>query len=169
MSELKSFLKKLNIFDKNFDKNDKNSDKNSNKNSVKDSSSENTNYGNCSDCNKPFTEKLWCKNCDPFRMIEGWSSGNNDIDKFIKYTIYERREYGNRFVEWVPFDIFEDIKQIGEGGFAKVYSATWIDGNTEYIQQYNRSWKKKEPQLKKVALKRLSGSQNMSAEYLNEV
>jgi hypothetical protein len=137
--------------------------------SNKDTNSENINYGNCFYCNKPFTEELWCKVCDPFKMIEGWSSGNNDIDKFIKDTIYERRVYGNRFVEWVPFDRFEDIKQIGEGGFAKVYSATWIDSKAEYDKQYNGSWKKKESQPKKVALKRLNGSQNMSAGYLNEV
>jgi len=28
----------------------------------------------------------------------------------------------------VPFDRFIDIKPIGEGGFSKVYTATWIDG-----------------------------------------
>ncbi|POG61686.1 hypothetical protein GLOIN_2v1702303, partial [Rhizophagus irregularis DAOM 181602=DAOM 197198] len=65
---------------------------------------------------------------------------------------------------------FEDVKQIGEGGFAKVYSATWIDGKTEYDKQDDGSWKKEEPEPMKVALKRLNGSQNMSAEYyLNEV
>ncbi|GES76046.1 kinase-like domain-containing protein [Rhizophagus clarus] len=117
---------------------DKNSDKNSNL--------KNINHGNCSYCNEPFTEELWCKKCDPFRMIEGWTSGNNDIDKFIK-----------------------DIKQIGEGGFAKVYSATWIDGKTEYVRQDDGSWKKREPESLTVALKRLNGSQNMSIEYLNEL
>jgi hypothetical protein len=137
--------------------------------SEKDSNSENINYGNCSYCNKPFIEELWCKECDPFRMIEGWTSGNNDIDKFIKDTIYDRRDYGDDFIEWVPFDRFEDIKQIGEGGFAKVYSATWIDGNAEYDKQDDESWKKRKSQPKEVALKRLNGSQNMSAEYLNEV
>ncbi|PKC70224.1 hypothetical protein RhiirA1_439552 [Rhizophagus irregularis] len=30
---------------------------------------------------------------------------------------------------------FEDIKQIGVGGFAKVYSATWIDGKAKYYRQ----------------------------------
>jgi hypothetical protein len=36
------------------------------------------------------------------------------------------------FLEWVSFNRFTDIKEIGEGGFAKVYSAIWIDGNSEY-------------------------------------
>jgi len=43
---------------------------------------------NCSYCHKPFTEQLWCKECDLFGVIEGWSSGNPDIDKFIKDTMY---------------------------------------------------------------------------------
>ena len=82
-----------------------------------------TNHRNCSYCNKPFSEDLWCKECDPFRMIEGWTSGNPDIDKFIKDTNYNNSYSINHsrylLLEWVPFDRFEDIKQIGEGGFPK--------------------------------------------------
>ena len=59
--------------------------------SDKDSNSVNINRKNCSYCNKPFTEKLWCEECDPRCMIEGWTSGNHDIDKFIKDTIYSAR------------------------------------------------------------------------------
>ncbi|CAB4443337.1 unnamed protein product [Rhizophagus irregularis] len=73
------------------------------------------------------------------------------------------------FLEWVPFDRFTDIKEIGEGGFAKVYSATWIDGKSYYGKQSDRSWKKRELESKKIALKRLNGSQNMSDKYLNEL
>ena len=78
---------------------------------------------NCSYCNKPFTKKLRCE-CDPFGIIEGWTSGNPDIDKFIKDTMYKsagyNKDYSYRFLEWVPFDRFTDIKEVGEGGFAKV-------------------------------------------------
>jgi hypothetical protein len=142
--------------------------------SISDKNSNSTNilHKNCSYCNKPFIEELWCKECDPRRLIEGWTSGNNDIDKFIKDTIYDTRnaKYNHDliFLEWIPFDRFKDIKQIGEGGFAKVYSTTWIDGNAKYTRQ-NGEWKKEEPQPIKVALKKLNGSQNMSTEYLNEV
>ena len=81
--------------------------------------------------------------------------------------MYSRKN--GRWLEWVPFDRFTNIKQIGEGGFAKVYSAKWIDGRSKYYKQRNGSWKKSEPEPMNVALKRLNGSQNMSAEYLNEV
>ena len=50
-----------------------------------------------------------------------------------------------------------------------MYSVTWIDGNAKYVRQDNGSWRKEEPEPMKVALKSLNGSQNMSAEYLNEV
>src|ERR1043165_5772224 len=113
----------------------------------------------------------WCKECVPSCIIEGWTSGNSEIDDFIKDTIYNaKKHYGYPlFLEWVPFDRFEDIKQIGEGGFAKVYSAKWIDGPAEYKRQDDGSWKKSEPKPITVALKRLNGSQNMSADFLNEV
>ncbi|CAG8751957.1 15710_t:CDS:2, partial [Funneliformis mosseae] len=116
---------------------------------------------------------LWCKECDPLRMIEGWTSGNSVIDKFIKDTMYEmydqRNEKYPRFLEWVPFDRFTDIKEISEGGFAKVYSATWIDGKSKFYKQYDGGWKKSNPKPMKVALKRLNGSRNMSAKYCSEL
>src|SRR6266542_6125103 len=93
--------------------------------SNKDSNSINTNHKNYSYCNKPFTKKLWCKDCDLFRVIEGWTSRNLDINKFIKDIMYKtRHKESSKFLEWVPFDRFTDIREIGEGGFAKVYTMT---------------------------------------------
>ena len=75
---------------------------------------------NHENCYQPGN-KLWCKECVPSCIIEGWTSGNSEIDNFIKDTIYNA-EYPSMKLEWVPFDRFENIKQIGEG---KVYSAKW--------------------------------------------
>ena len=67
-------------------------------------------------------------------MTEGWTSGKPNIDRLIKDTMYNTRYYADNriqhklFLEWVPYNRFTDIEPIGEGGFAKVYSATWIDG-----------------------------------------
>ena len=114
--------------------------------------------------------KPWCKECVPRELVEGWTSGNHDIDKFIKDTIYNAKDYiYPLFLEWVSFDRFENINQIGEGGFAKVYSATWIDGQAKYKRQDDGSWKKLDPEPLNVALKKLNGSQEMSDECLNEV
>src|ERR1044072_9445781 len=84
----------------------------------------------------------WCEECVPSCIIEGWTSGNDEVDNFIKDTIYNAKyggfNYYPLFLEWVPFDRFEDIKQIGEGGFAKVFSAKWIDGKAKYTKQVGR-------------------------------
>jgi hypothetical protein len=118
----------------------------------------------------------WCKECVPCCIIEGWSSGNHDIDEFIKNTIYNANlrhtsieNYSLLFLEWVPFERFKKIRQIGVVGFAKVYTAIWIDGQAIYKRQDDGKWKKLDLKPIKVALKRLNGSQNISAEYLNEV
>ncbi|UZO13214.1 uncharacterized protein OCT59_004718 [Rhizophagus irregularis] len=127
-------------------------------------------------CYNPSDDKPWCKKCVPRCIIEGWTSENHDIDEFIKDTIYNAKysffDSGKKyplFLEWVPFNRFEDIKQIGEGGFAKVYSATWVDCETKYERQDDRIWKKKESSPMKVALKKLNDSQNISVEDLNEL
>lgn len=128
---------------------------------------------NCSYCNKSFTTEFtefWCKECDPRCIIEGWSSGNPDIDKFIKDTIYDVRHVDSSpFLEWVPFNKITDIKQISEGGFSKVYSAIWMDGKSSYKKRNNGSWEKLESEPIKIALKKLNRSQNMSTNYLNKV
>ncbi|POG81684.1 uncharacterized protein OCT59_012284 [Rhizophagus irregularis] len=136
--------------------------------SDKDSNPVKINHENCYD---PDNYIFWCEECVPRCIIEGWTSGNDDIDNFIKDSIYNiRKSYDYPiFLEWVPFDRFEDMKQIGEGGFAKVYSATWIDGMAKYIKQDDGNWIKEEPEPIQVALKRLNGSQNMSSDLLNEL
>ena len=130
---------------------------------------------NHENCYRPSDKKFWCKECVPSciieGVIEGWTSGNSEIDEFIKDTIYNPGVHFRHplFLEWVAFDRFENVKQIGEGGFAKVYSATWIDGRAKYIKKSGGNWEKLDPEPMKVALKRLNGSQNISAKYLNEV
>ncbi|GES87604.1 kinase-like domain-containing protein [Rhizophagus clarus] len=148
-NQVVSEFNELNIFDRN-------------SNSLK------INHENCYD---PDNYKFWCKECVPRCIIEGWTSGNDDVDNFIKDTIYNVSHNFEDpfFLEWVPFDRFENMKQIGEGGFAKVYSATWIDGKAVYYKQDDGSWIKKEPEPIEVALKRLNGSQNMSSDFLNEL
>ena len=70
-------------------------------------------------------------------------------------------------MEWIPYNKFSDIKYIAEGGFAKVYSATWTDGKIEKWDQKSNNWKRKEPT--KVALKVFNNSSNLSEDFINEV
>ena len=71
-------------------------------------------------------------------------------------------KYNDIVFEWIPYNQFSNIKEIGRGGFATVYSAIWKDGplrynsdNEEYIRNSS----------KKVALKCLHKSQNITNEF----
>src|SRR5918912_1192117 len=85
-------------------------------------------FGTCSDCKKPNTGDAWCNKCDPGKFLkEGKTSGNSEIDNFIYKSRVKTNSYNNN-LEWLPYDRLQDIKPIGEGGFANIYSATWLDG-----------------------------------------
>ncbi|UZO12682.1 uncharacterized protein OCT59_004206 [Rhizophagus irregularis] len=54
-----------------------------------------------------------------------------------------------------------------DGGFAKVYSALWIDGQIRKWSQLSNSWRRNGPTT--VALKVLNNSENISEDLLNEI
>ena len=86
-------------------------------------------------------------------------TGYKTIDDFIKHTQCNTR-FGK--MESVPYDQFKDIEFIAEGGFSRVYKATWIGG-----PKYNRSrWRNDKRQ---VVLKKLNNSKNITSKELNEV
>jgi hypothetical protein len=72
----------------------------------------------------------------------------------------------NTILEWIPYNQFYCIEEIGKGGFATVYSAIWKDGPLEY--SYNKNIYKRD-KYKEIALKCLDNSQNITNEFLNEV
>jgi len=92
-------------------------------------------------------------------LTQGWTSGNETLDEIIKATQLKTTKYNNeKYLEWVPYDDFKDFEKVGEGGFASVYKATWLNGK-KYIDTYNN---KRCSEDKVVALKRLPSSQNIS-------
>src|SRR5436305_1309790 len=78
-------------------------------------------------------------------------SENKIIDDFIKYASGK--------IEYVYFDKFQNIKFVAEGGFSKVYRATWIDCSKCYSSNG----------ILTVALKELNNSKNITSKGLNEV
>src|SRR3989442_40884 len=85
-------------------------------------------YGVCPDCKKPNTGMAWCKKCDPGKFLkEGKTSGIPEIDNLIYKSQLKTKRYYNH-LEWIPYDRFQDIKSIGKGGFANIFSAIWLDG-----------------------------------------
>ncbi|UZO22919.1 uncharacterized protein OCT59_015267 [Rhizophagus irregularis] len=89
----------------------------------------------CVKCGKEHTNEVykWCKSC----II---NCKNLRIIGIIK---------NSSKIKWISYNQFSDIKEIGKGGFATVYSAIWNN--------------------RKVALKCLHNSQNFIYEFLNEV
>ena len=73
-------------------------------------------------------------------------------------------QYSDIIFEWISYDQFENIKEVGRGGFAIVCSAVWKDGPLNYHKK-----KLKRAPNKKVALKYLFNSQDITNEFLNEV
>src|SRR3954469_4350812 len=112
--------------------------------------------GLCSDCKKPNTGIEWCNECDPGRFLrEGKTSGNPEIDKLIHESQLNTEAYYN--LELIPYDKFLDIKPIGEGGFANIFSASWNN-------------KRRDPNGSiTVALKKFKNSINMVEAFINEV
>ena len=120
------------------------------------------NSGVCPDCKKSNTGMAWCNKCDPGKFLkEGKTSGILEIVNLIYESQLKINHYFNHF-EWIPYDRFQDIKSIGEGGFANIFSATWLDG-----KPYGTTTKKRSEPIR-VALKKLKNSNNMEA-FINEV
>ena len=106
----------------------------------------------------------WCKSCQLSYLknnFTNWSSGNENIDKLIQEMQLKINDYRDSVFKWIPYNQFNNIKTIGMGGFATIYSAMWTD-NPLHI-------KKKHRNLRKIALKHLHNSQNITDEFVNEV
>ena len=122
----------------------------------------------CKKCGEKYTSVYfkWCKPCLINDLKTNLTSGNEKIDNFIQEMQLKMKNPWDIVFEWIPYNQFSDIKEIGRGGFATVYSAIWKDGplnhdvvNKEYARKSNY----------KVALKCLHNSQNITNEFLNEV
>ncbi|UZO17145.1 uncharacterized protein OCT59_008506 [Rhizophagus irregularis] len=96
-----------------------------------------------------------------------WASGNEKIDDSIQEMQSTIKEYHDIVFEWIPYNQFYEIKEIDKGGFATVYSAIWKDGPLLYLKGQDEKYSRESN--KKVALKCLDNSQNLTNELLNEI
>src|SRR5947209_4049334 len=61
----------------------------------------------------------WCISCNSKHFLDkfsSWTSGNEDIDRLIRNTQLTANHY-EAVIELIPYNQFEDIKFIAEGGF----------------------------------------------------
>ncbi|CAB5369467.1 unnamed protein product [Rhizophagus irregularis] len=87
----------------------------------------------------------WCKQCEINKLrknFTNWISGNEKIDSYIQEKQLEVSYYNDTIVEWIPYNQFNDIKEIGTHDLITVYSAKWKDGPLVYdknIGKYKRN------------------------------
>ncbi|GBC39399.2 kinase-like domain-containing protein [Rhizophagus irregularis DAOM 181602=DAOM 197198] len=127
----------------------------------------------CKECGEEYADvdDKWCKSCvirDLRNNFANWTSGNKHIDDLIQEMQLKVDDSYDLLFEWIPYDQFNDIKEIGKGGFATIYSAIWSDGPLYYdIINRRKEWIR-DPD-KNVALKCLHNSLNISKQFLNEI
>ncbi|CAB5366850.1 unnamed protein product [Rhizophagus irregularis] len=94
----------------------------------------------CNKCGEKYESKYgskykWCKSCQINNLKKNfinWTSDNERIDNLIQEMQLEINELDDVIFEWIPFDQFNNIKEIGEEGLDKVYSAIWKDRPLNY-------------------------------------
>jgi hypothetical protein len=74
--------------------------------------------------------------------------------------------YDDGIIEWIPYNQFNNIKNIDKYSFFTVYSAIWKNGSLKY--SFKERKQIREPN-KEFTLKCLNNSQNNISKFLNEV
>jgi hypothetical protein len=127
----------------------------------------------CKNCGKKYNNKFEIRNKSCMSCQTNHENKKiSDLIQEVRLSIDHNSSKSNIMFEWIPYDQFNDIKEIGKGGFSTVYSAIWKNGllyfyNDDDIDSDYEEWKRK-PNTR-VALKCLHNSQNFIDEFINEV
>jgi hypothetical protein len=118
-------------------------------------------FGLCPECNQPNTFEAWCKDCYSKQFKENfgyWTSGNEEIDKFIQNT---QLQAVNRYevLEWIPYDQLRNIKHFAEGENGIIYSAIWLGGNIQLWNYEIQNWHRTKSELEEYHYKDSSNPQ----------
>ncbi|GBB87882.1 hypothetical protein RclHR1_14390002 [Rhizophagus clarus] len=88
------------------------------------------------------------------------------IDEFIRQSQLNAVHYRN-CLEWIPFEKFQNVTYIAEGGFGKIYSAEWTEGVIGPWNIENQEWHRFN--FNNYALKSLKNSSDICSNFLNEI
>ncbi|CAB5321513.1 unnamed protein product [Rhizophagus irregularis] len=123
----------------------------------------------CEKCGEKYTNECikWCRPCHTNYFENEWTSENKTIDDIILEMQLKIDCYDDTIVEWIPYNQFINIEEIGkiDNNTATIYSALWSNGSLQY-NEYKKKWMQY-PSLK-VTLKCYNYSQNIIDELLNE-
>nr|CAG8479567.1 4953_t:CDS:2 [Entrophospora candida] len=131
----------------------------------------------CPECNNslPLIQiDGWCKDCEKFnfqKAFSKWTSGNENIDNFIKETQLKSTRPID-YLEWIPYERFKDIKFIDKSnndinnGYGNVATAIWLDGPRWSWNEEILKWQRTGETI--VALKIMEKTKNINSDYFNE-
>ena len=82
----------------------------------------------CKKCDKKNRNAyfIWCKLCQTNNFKKNfacWSSENKQIDGFIQERQLNISSPRDIIFEWIPYNQFDNIKEISKGDHATVHSA----------------------------------------------
>ena len=124
----------------------------------------------CEKCGKEYTYEYlrWCKPCqiNNFKKIlTNWTI-EKEIDNLVEEMHSKIENYYDIVFEWIPYNQFYNIEEISRGDLATIYSAIWNDGPLYY--NHNEYKYTRKPN-RKVVLRCIHNSQNITSKFLNEV
>ena len=114
----------------------------------------------CEKCNKI------CNAIHFQRNFKNWTSGNDDIDKFIQDSQLPAHDSALKALEWIPYNRFSNVSYITKDEFGEMYIANWVDGSILYWGYEN--WKRTDQNMF-VILKSFDDSKNITSEFMNKV
>ncbi|RHZ86082.1 hypothetical protein Glove_54g151 [Diversispora epigaea] len=109
----------------------------------------------------------YCDLCTKEHFIQEfltWSSGNVEIDKVIQEC---QTNYGYN-LQWIPYDNFQDIIHIADGGNGSVHSAILKNGVKRYWDLNELDWDYSNVG-DKVALKEINDSKEDISRFIKEI
>jgi hypothetical protein len=126
------------------------------------------NYERCEKCDGM---KSWCEQCQINYFKDNfayWTSGNEEIDKFIQGRQLKIDRPGDIVFEWIPYNHFYNIKEVGKYDVNIVYLALWKNGPLNWNED-NKKYIRTSPE-KKGILKFLHNlHDNIIDGFLNEI
>ncbi|CAG8682182.1 10631_t:CDS:2 [Acaulospora morrowiae] len=122
-------------------------------------------HDKCPGCSKKkilkYENNDLCSGCYS-AQFQSVNSGNIHINNLIKATHKNNIQFR---LEWIPFGDFTKVQKIAEGGFSKIFIASWKHGK---VKSYNGGYFNRTGH-KTVVLKILNDSQNINSEFIKEV
>ncbi|UZO17098.1 uncharacterized protein OCT59_008459 [Rhizophagus irregularis] len=98
--------------------------------------------------------------------LTNWTSGKETIDGFIQEMQLKVNNHNGIIFEWIPYNQFNEIMEIGKNSSIIAYSAIWKDGPLHWNEQ-NKKYTRNSN--REIALKCLHNTQNLIEFVINKV